>query len=253
MANSTLPKTMRAWTFSTSGPPNQILSLDPAHPVPKPPTGSNVLVRISYVGLSSAGINLMREVPSILRRAAIPEMDFSGHVVLAGPSAQETYTPGTRVFGTINPTSGLLSGAGALAEYVLVPSDLIQVVPSNTSLEHAASFGALAQTALKMVESAGVINGSWILIHGASGGVGIMATQIAKAEGATVVATCSTRNAEMVKAVGADEVGDSKLLRTSSSDLLSMYRLSITPQADQCTPISKRSSKTGLSTPSWTQ
>lgn len=133
-------------------------------------------------------------------------MDFSGYVALAGPSASSLFPPGGRVFGTIHAISGLVSGAGALAEYLPVPSDLVQVVPSNMSLKEAATFGGLAQTALKMVETASVASGHRILIHGASGGVGIVATQLANARGATVVATCSKRDFEMVKVAGADEV-----------------------------------------------
>lgn len=209
MASIILPTTMRAWNFSASGHPSSILSLNSAHPVPPcPPTSDKLLVRVSYVGLTSAGVNLMKDVPSILRRNAIPEMDFSGHVVVAGSSTSSVFALGARVFGTIDPTSGVLSGAGTLAEYVLVPSHLVQVVPQNMKLEEAAALGGLAQTALKMVETAAVTDGHRILIHGASGGVGIIATQVAKAKGATVVATCSKRNFEMVNAAGADEVGD---------------------------------------------
>lgn len=201
---------MRAWNFSTNGTPGDILSLNSAHPVPPPPTGSNLLVRVCYVGLTSAGMNLMRDVPSILRRNAIPEMDFSGYVALAGPSAGSLFAPGARVFGTLHPASSLFSGAGALAEYLVVPSDLVQIVPSNVRLAEATALGGLAQTGLNMVEKAFVAKGHRILIHGASGGVGIIATQLAKARGATVIATCSKRNFEMVKASGADEVSHAR-------------------------------------------
>ena len=211
MPESTLPTKMRAWTFSTNGAPGQILSLNSAYPVPASPKGSNLLVQVSYVNLTSAGVNLMREVPSILRRAAIPEMDFSGHVVLAGPTANPALPPGTRVFGTISPGSSVLSGAGSLAEYVVVPSELVQAIPQNIRLDEAATFGGLAQTALKMVETAGAAKGHRTIIHGASGGVGIVATQLAKAKGATVIATCSASKFDMVKAAGADEVSAESL------------------------------------------
>lgn len=133
-------------------------------------------------------------------------MDFSGHVQAAGPSADAVFAPGTKVFGTIHPTSGLTSGAGALAEYLVTPSNLVQVVPPNVRLEEAAALGGLAQTALKMVEKAGVAAGHRVLVHGASGGVGIAALQLATARGATVIATSSKRNMEMVKDAGADLV-----------------------------------------------
>ena len=148
----------------------------------------------------------MRDVPSILRRAAVPEMDFSGHVVLAGPKANPALPSGTRVFGSVSPGSSVLSGVGTLAEFVEVPSNLVQAIPPNTRLDEAATFGGLAQTGLKMVETAGADKGHWTLIHGASGAVGIVATQLAKAKGATVVATCSASKFDMVTAAGADKV-----------------------------------------------
>lgn len=255
MAKSTLPTTMRAWNFSTSGAPNQILSLNPAHPAPSPPTGSKLLVKVSYVGLTSAGINLMRDVPSILRKNAIPEGDFSGHVALAGPSAGPEFSAGTRVFGTIHPTAGLLSGAGTLAEYLLVPSELVQVVPSNVRLKEATALGGLAQTALKMVETAVVANGHRVLVHGASGGVGIVALQLAKARGAIVVATCSKRNFELVQAAGADEVSHTTCCEFMPRYLkmLTLRRLSTMRRIIRCTASLKRNMENALSIAYWTQ
>lgn len=200
---------MRAWNFSTAGAPGNILSLNSSHPAPSAPTGSNIVVKVSYVGLTSAGVKLMEQVPSILRKNAIPEMDFSGHVEVAGPSADPVVGPGTRVYGTINPTSGLTSGAGALAEYIIIPSNLVQVVPPAMDLREAAALGCLVQTALKMVDTAGITSGNRILVHGASGGIGIAALQLAKARGANVIASCSKRNVELVKAARADQVRQS--------------------------------------------
>jgi NADPH:quinone reductase-like Zn-dependent oxidoreductase len=133
-------------------------------------------------------------------------MDFSGRVVLAGSSVESKFSPGTRVFGTANPVSAVLSGTGTLAEYISIPSNLVQVVPSKMHIRDVATLGGLAQTGQKMVDNAAVSAGHRVLIHGASGGVGIIALQLAKARGATVVATCSERNVRMVKAAGADEV-----------------------------------------------
>ena len=223
MASQPLPKTMRAWTFTSSGKPSDILTLNIDQPTPPTPTGSNLLVKVSYAGLTSAGVNLMHDLPSFLRRrGAIPEMDFSGIVVAAGPGASALLTPETRVFGSFSPAAGL-GGAGTLAEYISIHSDFVQPVPAEMATKDAAALGGLAQTALKMVETAGIEKGSRVLIHGASGGVGIMAVQFAKARGAYIVATSSKRAMGMVKSAGADEAIDYKTSTPTRFHIASHY------------------------------
>ena len=111
-----------------------------------------------------------------------------------------TFRPGEEVYGQ--------APSGAFAEYVVVPARLIAPRPSNLSFEEAAAT-PWALTALQGLRDAGRLKaGQKVLIHGASGGVGTWAVQIAKALGAEVTAVCSTRNVEMVRALGADEVVD---------------------------------------------
>ena len=208
MAISSLPSSMRAWTFSKSGDPERVLSLNTSHPRPRDPTGSSLLIHISHTALSSAGVNLMHDLPSFLRKIAVPELDFSGEVVQTGPSAPSQFAQGTRVFGSVPPSVSIFSGTGALAEYVVVPSDYVRILPAKMRFEEAAGLCCLAQTAQKMVETASIASGHRVLVHGASGGIGLMAVQLARAAGGTIVATCSKRNFEMVKRAGADEVSN---------------------------------------------
>jgi NADPH:quinone reductase-like Zn-dependent oxidoreductase len=89
-----------------------------------------------------------------------------------------------------------------------VPAKLIAPMPSNLSIEEAAlaPWGVNALQGLR--DSGGLKAGHKVLINGASGGVGTWAVQIAKALGGHVTAVCSTRNVEMVRALGVDEVVD---------------------------------------------
>jgi len=203
---SVIPSTMRAWTFNRAGTPQNVLKFNPARPTPPPPTGSNVVVRVSYVALSSAYTDLMNNVPSILRHSAIPEMDFSGFIAQAGPKASSELSPGTAVFGTIPVLSSLFFGAGALAEYIVVPAGNVVVKPKMVGLSEAAGLTSLAHTAVLMVERAKITARARVLVHGGGGDIGAMALQIAKSAGAVVVATCSESKINMVLQLGAEKV-----------------------------------------------
>ena len=123
--------------------------------------------------------------------------DFAGVVEAVGKDVTEL-APGDEVFGGCN---------GAFAEYV----SAINVVkkPSNVTFEEAATMGIAGLTALQgLRDHGGLQPGERVLVNGASGGVGTLAVQIAKALGAHVTAVCSTRNVEQARALGADRVLD---------------------------------------------
>jgi NADPH:quinone reductase-like Zn-dependent oxidoreductase len=98
--------------------------------------------------------------------------------------------------------------AGSFAEYLVVPASKIAHKPANLSFEDAAAVPWAAAALQGLRDAGGLKAGQKVLINGASGGVGTWAVQIAKALGAHVTAVCSTRNVEMVRALGADAVID---------------------------------------------
>lgn len=98
---------------------------------------------------------------------------------------------------------------GAYAQYITVRA--AEVAPKPALLDHieAAAVPLAGITAWEALFTVGGLQaGQRVLIHGASGGVGTLAVQLAKAKGAYVIATTSTRNAELVSGLGADEVID---------------------------------------------
>ena len=130
--------------------------------------------------------------------------DVAGRVEAVGSNVRQ-FQPGDEVFGYL-PSA---TGRGTFAEYVCAKENAITLKPANLTFEQAAAVPLAAMTALQGLRDKGNIQpGQKVLIHGASGGVGTFAVQIAKAFGAEVTAVCSTRNLEMVRSLGAEHVID---------------------------------------------
>ncbi|POS75920.1 alcohol dehydrogenase [Diaporthe helianthi] len=129
-------------------------------------------------------------------------MEFAG-TVLSTPSAvsNPTYPVGSRVFG---------ASQGAYATLVTAPEAALRPQPKGwTSTEAAGLFVTVPTSYGALVVRAGVKQGDWVLVHAAAGGVGLAAVQVAKAFGATVIATAGTsRKLEVARQFGADHVVD---------------------------------------------
>ena len=99
---------------------------------------------------------------------------------------------------------------GTLAEFVAVTSAAVSKKPGNISFEEAAGIPLAGLTAMQSLEASGLKKNDRVLIHAGSGGVGSLAIQYAKAQGAYVYTTTSTSNLAWVKELGADRVIDYK-------------------------------------------
>jgi NADPH:quinone reductase-like Zn-dependent oxidoreductase len=129
-------------------------------------------------------------------------MDFCGKVVTAGPGAT-AFQSGQLVYGT----TAAPTQFGSLGEYLLCKTGNVALLPDGVAPDHAATVGVAAQTAYQSIAPY-VSSGDKVFINGGSGGCGIFAIQVAKALGCTVTTTCSTRNVQFCKDLGADEVID---------------------------------------------
>ncbi|KAM0481784.1 hypothetical protein ACHAPX_003110 [Trichoderma viride] len=210
---------MRAWTFSSGGAPEQVLSFNPSLSAPATPKGSEVLIKISHASISSPGLNLMRDVPSLLRKNAIPELDFSGRVVSAGPAVPAEFAPGAAVFGTVSKSGNIIHNQGTLAEYIVLNIDCIAVKPTNITFAEAACLSCLGQVALEMVRQAKIEKGDRVLVNGGSGAVGAAAIQLCKDLGSFVVTTCSTKHVDRMKqTLGVDEASASDFIFATDTE-----------------------------------
>ncbi len=110
------------------------------------------------------------------------------------------FKPGDCVFGICD---------GSFAEYACAPADHFAFKPERLSFEQAASVPISGMTALNGLRDVGRLQpGQTVLVIGAAGGVGTFAVQLAKAFGAVATGVCSTTKADLVRALGADEVID---------------------------------------------
>ncbi|KAL2824744.1 hypothetical protein BDW59DRAFT_146996 [Aspergillus cavernicola] len=128
--------------------------------------------------------------------------EFAGRIAaLPTKGGPFKYNVGDRVFGATQ---------GAYATHVLAPEQTLLPVPGGWSYEDAAGLFVTAPTSYGgLVHRADVKAGEWVLVHAAAGGVGLAAVQIAKARGATVIATAGTeRKREVARLFGADYVID---------------------------------------------
>lgn len=130
-----------------------------------------------------------------------PGVEVAGRVAQVGEGV-EGFVVGDEVFGFIGITGGY-------ATEVVASTDRLAHRPARLSALEASGVPAAALTAWQALhEQAQIKAGQTILIHGAAGGVGSMAVQMARIAGATVIATASARNHDYLKALGANQVVD---------------------------------------------
>jgi len=149
-------------------------------PVPQA-TAGRVLGRVEAASLNYPDLLMTRgeyqlkpELPVTLGG------DFAGTVIDAGGSA---FGPGSRVWGLAR---------GTFAEYALADPASLEALPAEASFAEGAAYGTGYLTAyVALVERARLAPGEWVLVHGASGGMGLAAVDLAKALGARVIATSS--------------------------------------------------------------
>ena len=200
---------MKAIVNTEYGSPDVLRLSDVAKPAPQ---AGEVLVKVHATSLNAADRLILSGKPFIVRlstggprrpKHTILGADVAGVVEAVGPGVT-TFQPGDAVYGDL---SGV--GSGGLAEYVSAPERVWAPLPNGIPFEQAAAVPMAAVTALQALRDKGQLRpGQRVLIHGASGGVGTFAVQIAKALGAEVTAVCSPRNADMARALGADHVID---------------------------------------------
>jgi NADPH:quinone reductase-like Zn-dependent oxidoreductase len=176
--------------------------------VPAPRVGPNgVLVQVRATSVNPVDWKFRRGLLDAVRPVVFPVIwggDLSGVVAEVGP-AVTLFKPGDEVYGFKDGYVGK-TYRGTYAEFAVVPEKSLAKKPGNLSHEEAAAVPLAALTAWQSLLNQGKLKaGQRVLIHAGAGGVGMMAIQIAKAFGAYVAATASTRNQGLLRELGADQ------------------------------------------------
>lgn len=194
---------MKAFIYRAYGPPEVLRCEEVETPTPG---DGEVLVRIRAAAANPmdyhlmGGTYLMRLMTGLRRpKPTRPGADLAGVVEAVGGNVT-AFRPGDAVFGV---------SRGAFAEYACAKAGQLALKPANLTFEQAAALPVAGLTALQGLRDKGRVQpGQKILINGAAGGVGSFAVQVAKALGSNVVGVCSTRNLDLVRSIGADQVID---------------------------------------------
>ena len=199
---------MKAIVYTKYGSQDVLELKEVEKPTPK---DHEVLVKVFAASAAAGDWHLLRGKPFLMRftsgllkpKHTILGAAFAGRVEAMGRNVT-LFEVGDEVFGDLS-----ACGFGAFAEYVSVPEHALAPKPTRLTFEEAATVPVSAVTALQGLRDKGHIQpGQKVLINGASGGVGTFAVQIAKAFGTEVTAVCGTRNVDMVRSIGADQVID---------------------------------------------
>lgn len=189
-------------TYSKYGT-NDVLELT-EQPVPKVGPGE-VRIGVTHASINPVDWKVMSGGLDELMDATfpvIPGWDAAGVVEAIGPDVPE-FQIGDRV--ATYARKQVVSG-GTFAEYVSVLATDVAAIPEGVADDVAAALPLTGLTALRSIEALGLAAGDRLLVHGASGGVGSLAVQLAVAAGATVVGTASAANHDKLAALGATPV-----------------------------------------------
>jgi NADPH:quinone reductase-like Zn-dependent oxidoreductase len=195
---------VKAIVYYEYGPPDVLRCEDVERAIPG---DAEVSVKVRAASLNPYDWHFMRGEPYAIRLMAglgKPKnkhlgADVAGVVDAAGRNVTQ-FKPGDAVYGVCQ---------GAFAEFACTAETKLVKKPEAVSFEHAASIPIAALTALQALRDKGKLQPQQtVLVNGASGGVGTFGVQIAKSLDAKVTGVTSTRNLELVRSLGADDVID---------------------------------------------
>jgi NADPH:quinone reductase-like Zn-dependent oxidoreductase len=195
--------TMKAVRIHTQGGPETLVYEDAPRPTP---LTNEVLIRVRAASVNPVDWKIRDGYGKEIFNHQMPLIlgwDVAGTIEAVGPEVDK-FKLGDPVYGYTS-----LLRDGAYAEFIVAKQEEIAVKPASLDFVEAAAVPVAALTAWQaMFDTANLEENQKVLIHAASGGVGSIAVQLAKAKGVYVIGTSSARNAEFVRELGVDEFID---------------------------------------------
>jgi len=193
---------MKAMVIKAFGGPEVFEQREVPKPVLRP---RQVLVRVRATSVNPLDYQIRRgDYKAYVRLPAIIGFDVSGIIEARGDGVTDF-----KVDDEVYYTPQIFNGDGSYAEYHVADESIVAHKPKNLSHYEAASLTLTGGTAWEALVMRGKLQvGESVLIHAGAGGVGSIAIQLAKAIGACVFTTCSKRNVDFVRDLGADHTID---------------------------------------------
>lgn len=196
---------MKAFIHIKYGPPEVLRLSD----IPKPVPGDNeILIKIHATTVNRTDNGYLRAEPFIARffiglfspKNRTLGSEFAGRVEATGKDVS-LFKTGDKVFGYCE--------FGTHAEYISISEQgTVATIPKDLTFEEAAPLTEGSHYALNNIRKANIQSAQQVLLYGATGAIGSAALQIIKAIGAEVTAVCNTKNVDLIKSLGADQVID---------------------------------------------
>lgn len=178
------------------------------------------VVRDDYILVKTEAVALnptdWKHVAFLAPPGVLVGCDYAGVVQEIGKDVKKSFKKGDRVCGFVHGANAVQPEDGAFAEYIVAKGDLQMHIPDNLSFQEAATLGVGITTVGQSLYQS--LKLAWpteplktpetILIYGGSTATGALAIQFAKLSGYTVLTTCSPRNFDLVKRLGADKAFD---------------------------------------------
>jgi NADPH:quinone reductase-like Zn-dependent oxidoreductase len=204
-ASNYLISLLKAYIHTKYGPPEVLKLRNIPNPVPG---DKEILIKVHATTVNRTDNGYLRADPFIARffiglfrpKFRTLGSEFAGRVEATGNDVS-LFKTGDNVFGYCE--------FGAHAEYIsIAEQDTVATIPSDMTFEEAAPLTEGSHYALNNIRKAHIQSGQQVLLYGATGAIGSAALQIIKAIGAEVTAVCNTKNVDLIKSLGADQVID---------------------------------------------
>ena len=195
---------MKAWVITEYGGP-EVLEM---REVEKPKNSKGkLLIEVEYAALNPYDYKIRSGIAKLMTGNKFPKIlggDFSGTIIESNDSNNE-FKPGQSVYGFANI---FMREQGSLAEFTTISPKYVRHLPDGINSKRACAITSTGLTALNGIRKCGELKDKKVLVNGATGGVGHIATQIFSANDSVVIAVCSGTNMKTAEELGAKKVID---------------------------------------------